>query len=266
MLDFLTNNKVYELQSDNQIASILSQFDSDYIMDVVENTLQSMFNQFDTFAKPNVPKAYEDVFKSLYNAYPTDQDNINDTRYETYKSIITIICNRYGLEFYEDEYLDMYTMAYILYDFFVSRFNNYMIEFFSRYIYEQRDDIYRNLNLEELSKERDTSSNYGRMVFGDQECMAVIAANLPLVLGSLRSLDTISDELIYRYAYGTTETGLNMTMMLLNHITVPGGIYALYNRLLFTEELYPSIVTNIRLKIQMQYQFAIDAAKAANMK
>lgn len=252
MLDFLTNNKIYELQSDNQIASILSQFDSNYIMDVVENTLQDMFNSFDTFSKPNVPKAYEDVFKTLYNAYPTDQDNINDTRYETYKSIISIICNRYGLQFNETEYTDMYTMAYILYDFFVSRFNFYMVDFYSRYIYEQRNDIYRTLNLEELSKERDTSSNYGRMVFGDQECMATITANLPMVLNFLRSIDTIEDSTIYSYAYGNN---IDAISMLLNHILVPTSIYNIYNNQLFNPELYASIITHIRIRIQMQYQF-----------
>lgn len=263
MLDFLTNNKVYELQSDNQIAGILSQFDSDYIMDVVENTLQDMFNQFDTFSKPNIPKAYEDVFKLLYTAYPTDQDNINDTRYETYKSIINIICNRFGITFNETEYTDMYTVAYLIYDFFVSRFNFYMVDFFSRYIYEQRDDIYKNLNLEELSKERDTSSNYGRMVFGDQECMATIAANLPMVLNSIRSITNIDDYVIYRYAYGNNMDAINM---LLNHIIVPNGLYSIYNNLLFNSELYASIVTHIRLRIQMQYQFSVDAGKAASMK
>ena len=54
MLDFLTNDKVYEIQANGQISMILSQFDSGYIMDIVEDTLRQLFNNFDTIPRPNV--------------------------------------------------------------------------------------------------------------------------------------------------------------------------------------------------------------------
>ena len=50
MLNFLMNDKVYEIQANNQISVILSQFDSGYVMDIVEDTLTSLFNNFDTIA------------------------------------------------------------------------------------------------------------------------------------------------------------------------------------------------------------------------
>ena len=65
MLDFLMNNREYELQSDNQLASILVQFDSDYAMNVIEDTLTQMFNRFDTLPKPNIVKAFKQTFQLL---------------------------------------------------------------------------------------------------------------------------------------------------------------------------------------------------------
>ena len=51
MLDFLMNDKEYEIQANGQVATILSQFNSDYVMDVVRNTLSEQFNHFDTVPK-----------------------------------------------------------------------------------------------------------------------------------------------------------------------------------------------------------------------
>ena len=77
MLDFLMNNREYELQSDNQLASILVQFDSDYAMNVIEDTLTQMFNRFDTLPKPNIVKAFKQTFQQLYTTYPYDQEQIS---------------------------------------------------------------------------------------------------------------------------------------------------------------------------------------------
>ena len=47
MLNFLTNSKEYEIQANGQLSSILSQFDSDYVMHVIEATLEDQFLYFD---------------------------------------------------------------------------------------------------------------------------------------------------------------------------------------------------------------------------
>ena len=46
MLDFMMNDKVYENQANDQLSVILSQFDSGYVMDVVEDILINNMNFF----------------------------------------------------------------------------------------------------------------------------------------------------------------------------------------------------------------------------
>ena len=90
MLDFLMNNREYELQSDNQLASILVQFDSDYAMNVIEDTLTQMFNRFDTLPKPNIVKAFKQTFQQLYTTYPYDQEQISAKEKEMYRDVILL--------------------------------------------------------------------------------------------------------------------------------------------------------------------------------
>ena len=46
MLNFLMNDKEYEIQANMQVATILSQFDSNYIIGVLEDTINNQFNYF----------------------------------------------------------------------------------------------------------------------------------------------------------------------------------------------------------------------------
>ena len=166
MLDFLMNNREYELQSDNQLASILVQFDSDYAMNVIEDTLTQMFNRFDTLPKPNIVKAFKQTFQQLYTTYPYDQEQISAKEKEMYRDVISSVSKKYGFQFIENEDTDLYLAAMFIYDFFVSNFNNYLVSFFSRFLYEERDNIYSTFNLEQLKLNKDMSSNYGKAVFG----------------------------------------------------------------------------------------------------
>lgn len=262
MLDFMSNNKIYELQSTNQVSVILSQFDSNYIMDVISDTLQQMFNNFDVIPKPNSVQAFEDVFKELYIIYPNDAVNIDETRYESYSAIIKIICSKFNLQFNQTEELDMYTMAFYLYDFFVAKFNYYLVNFYARYVNVEKDNIYSSLNLESLRKSKDTSTAYGKLVFDNDIVLSTVTANLPLVLNNLRQINTIPDETIYRYTYGNNQDIINLFT---NHIAPVNGLYNIYNSLLFNEILYGSIITQIRLRMQMEFQAEINAKVAANL-
>ena len=111
MLDFLMNDKEYEIQANGQVATILSQFNSDYVMDVVRNTLSEQFNHFDTVPKPNIAESFETYFKELLNTYPTDETNILETRHQTFTDIRDIICRQFALGFVnEDDVADVVSM------------------------------------------------------------------------------------------------------------------------------------------------------------
>ena len=262
MIDFLTNSKEYEIQANGQLTSILSQFDSDYVMHIIADTIENQFQRFDTLPKPNAVESFEQIFKQLFDMYQFDSDNILATRVEAYQSIIHILKSKFDFEFRETDDMDWFTVTKYLYDFFISNFNNYLVNFYVRYIMNEKDNIYSSMNLEELKKQKDVSSIYGRYAFSDSESLAVIAANLPLVLSNLKNID-IPDSVIYRYAYGNTEPILDMFM---SHIRPNNSLFQLYNSLLFNEYLYPNIITQVRLKLQMENKAEFDTIRASQLK
>ena len=262
MLNFLTNSKEYEIQANGQLSSILSQFDSDYVMHVIEATLEDQFLYFDILEKPNAVKAFEQVFSQLFEMYQLDTDNIADTRIDAYSSIIHILKHKFFFDFIETEGMDWYTVAYYLYDFYVAKFNYYMVNFYSKYLTDEKDQIYREMNLEELRKRKDTSSNYAKYVFDENDPLVVIMANLPTVLHNLRYMN-IPDEVVYRYSYGNTPQILELFQ---SHVVPSSSLFQLYNSLLFNEHLYANIVTQIRLKLQSDNIEKFNAIRAAQMK
>lgn len=261
MLDFLMNNREYELQSDNQLASILVQFDSDYAMNVIEDTLTQMFNRFDTLPKPNIVKAFKQTFQQLYTAYPYDQEQISAKEKEMYRDVILSVSKKYGFQFIENEDTDLYLAAMFIYDFFVSNFNNYLVSFFSRFLYEERDNIYSTFNLEQLKLNKDMSSNYGKAVFGQDNALLVITANLPLVLSYIKNME-VNDNTVYSYAYGND---FNIVNLFLSQITNGIPLFVLYNQLINNDILRGDIITLVRLKMQQDYFEALDPKVAATM-
>lgn len=262
MLDFLMNNREYELQSDNQLASILVQFDSDYAMNVVEDTLTQMFNRFDTLPKPNIVKAFKQTFQQLYANYPYDQEQISSKEKEMYRDVIEAVSKKYSFQFIENEDTDIYLAAMFIYDFFVSNFNNYLVSFFSRFLYEERDSIYSTFNLEQLKLNKDMSSNYGKAVFGQDNALLVITANLPLVLSYIKNME-VPDSRVYGYAYGAAD--INIINLFTTQVTNGLPLFALYNQLANNDILRGDIITLIRLKMQQDYFEALDPKIAASM-
>jgi len=248
MANFLLNNKIYEIQANNQISVVLSQFDIDYIISIVDDTLQKQLNTFDVSGPPNAVAACETMFKELYDTYPNEHDNIDDTRTDVYQTIIERICKCFSLQYNPIEGTNVYTMAYYLYDFFVSRFNNYLVTFFDRYLHAEKHNIYMNFHLEDMRKNKDMSTVYSKMYFNDDEEIGIIVANLPFVLKNLKDM-AVQDYYIYSTIYG--EQNQNVINLFLNNITPASSIYSIYRTILFNEILYPVIVTHIRLAIQL---------------
>ena len=259
MLDFMMNNKEYEIQANGQLSTILSQFDSNYVMDIIEDTLKHQLNTFDLTGPPNAVVAFETCFKELFEVYPNDQTNIQDSRIETYRTIIEHICRHMNMTFQEGENVDLYTIAYYLYDFFVSHLCNYIVTFYDRYIQEEKLNLYTNFRLEDLKKNKDMGSVYSKLAFGDDEVMATIVANLPIVLQNLRQMP-ISDETIYRRIYGAANE--HVVQLLISNIFPQTSVFGIFNMILFNEHLYPTVVTHIRMAIQQTCRAELNAAAA----
>ena len=236
MQEFMMNNQSYELQSNNQVAVLLSQLDSDYIIGVVDDTLNQMFSRFDLIPRPNIVQSFETTFKELLNIYPADIDNINQVRMETYMTIIDHICKKYEIRFIQTEAIDLFTLANVLYDLFVSKLNIYMIDFYVRLIMNEKESLVPVLNFDELKKSKDQNVIYNRMAFSNNDLLTAIAMQMPNVLRSL-----------YSYIYGPQ---IDIIEMLENNISPTVPLFTRFNSLLFNESLYGSIITHIRMAFQ----------------
>lgn len=257
MLDFMINNKEYEIQANNQLSVILSQFEANYIMDIIEDTLTKQFNTFDLNGPPNAVASFETMFRELYATYPADHTNIDDSRNEVYRDIIGTICRHMGMDLQETEGMDLYTMAYYLYDFFVAHLNNYLVTFYDRYIQAEKHNLYAGFNPEEIKKNKDMGSTYSRIAFGDDEAIAMIVSNLPRVLQSLRQMP-IPDDYIYRTIYGSQNE--HIVQLFTQNIFPRTSVFGIFNMILFNERLYPTIVTHIRMAIQQTCRAELNAA------
>lgn len=257
MLNFLMNDKEYELQANMQVATILSQFDSNYIMDVVSDTIDQQFYSFNTITRPNIVQSFEEYFKQLKYQYPTDLDNIEETRYNAYMNIIDIICSKFNLTKTNNlDNIDIYTIAFFLYDFFVSKFDLYIVNFYSKYVVQEKSNIFINLGLQKTSEVNDASYNYNRFAFSDDEELAAVVANLPDILSAIKNND-IQDIDVYQSIYNDS----NISDSIYSCIIPSISIFEIYNRILFNSILYPSVITQIRLKIQMDNRQAFEIGK-----
>lgn len=247
MLDFMMNDKVYENQANDQLSVILSQFDSGYVMDVVEDTLNNNMNSFSTIPRPNAVLSFETIYKELYNTYPFDIDNVNQSRIETYTTIIDFICKKFDIMFTQPDDIDIYTIAFYMYDFFVSKLDLYLVKFYANHIINEKEDIYTSMNLEGLGSNKDISSIYSQMQFDDDKELAVIAANLPMVLKELSASTQVPDYVIYRSIYGDMPDVLPVFE---ECILCKIPVFTIYNRILFNPDLYGSVITEIRIALQ----------------
>ena len=87
-------------------------------------------------------------------------------RQDTYLTIINKICSSFNLQYIGDQ-PDCYTLAYNLYDLFVSGYSRNIINFFARYIYIHGNEIYHNMGLDKYRKSKDSTTNYMRKVLDD---------------------------------------------------------------------------------------------------
>ena len=257
MLDFLINNKEYTVRANNQLSVILSQFDSDYIMDIIEDTLTRSFNTFDLFGPPNAVEGFENVFREMMIVYEGEEERIQESREEVYRTIISTICRHMDLQFNEASTADLYTIARCMYDFFVSRLNSYIVTFYERYITSEKDNIYVNFHLEDMKKNKDMGTIYSRMAFGEGDAISLIVANLQKVISALRNMP-VTDEYVYRTIYGPNNEYI--VQLMLQNISSNTSIFNLFNRILFNETMYPTIITHIRMAIQQSHRAEIMAA------
>ena len=184
---FQYNPAVTNVNIDNQLAGVLSQFNDDYIIDVVKDSLNNRFRIY-SLPGPNVVAAFEATFKQLTDGFASNTDEILDTRRRVYRNIINIICDFYNLRFNDTDETDYYSAAYCLYDFLVSNFTEYLKNFYSIFLSKESAPIVSALGLTQLRKDNDTTLSYSKKLFKDPN-LAMIHCDLEYVITQIEAFN-----------------------------------------------------------------------------
>ncbi len=187
----------FNIMSEAELGEILSHYETEYVLNVVELAIRSRFNPSSILPQPNVVNAWEQNFKQIMSTFDNAAYNekVMAVRNETYREIITKICKEFSLNFTIDDSVDLYSSAYFLYDFFVANFNTYMVQFFYTHIFKERSNIYESLGLATYRKSKDSSTSYGKRLYKDIK-LAVINANIDMVTSSISANDIPLDYII----------------------------------------------------------------------
>ena len=141
------NNTIGSLDTDLAIGTILTNFESSWVINTVQDSLNMRFRPFDVEGMPNYPDILQRQFNTIVAAGPDYIEKTNEVRLSTYREIITTICEYYNLTFeipFENFTADeLYGITRTMYDIFVSRFTQYMVDFFINYIIRNKSEYYR---------------------------------------------------------------------------------------------------------------------------
>ena len=235
----------YEISNEFNITELLNHFDSNYIFDIINDKLNSM--EFASILnEPNVVISFEENFKMMNDNFPGDGQNIRLIRNQVYTDIVTVLCQKFNLAFDEEnDNIDRYTLAYYLYDFLVCNRSNYMVNFFTSFIINNKESLSRFLNLDEYRKAKDSAAAYGKRIYEDQK-YGIISANMNRVINHIASLD-ITLENIFQSTYSNPQ----IVEFLSNSIFDKGNFFLdFYYKVFENPEIMPIIITNIRLSLQ----------------
>ena len=101
-IDLYRNSNVYNMIAEGEVAEILSNFSTSYVMDVIDSNIRNRFSYNPTLSNPNIVNSYEMNFKGMLSTFPNDADNIMSIRQETYLTIINKICSSFNMQYIGD--------------------------------------------------------------------------------------------------------------------------------------------------------------------
>lgn len=184
---FQYNPAITNVNIDNQLAGVLSQFNDDYIIDVVKDSLNNRFRIY-SLPSPNVVAAFETTFKQLTDGFSSNTDEILETRNRVYANIINVICDFYNLTFNNTDETDYYSAAYWLYDFLVSNFTEYLKNFYTIFLIRESSAVVSALGLAQIRKENDTTLGYSKKLFKDPN-LAMIHCDLEYTISQIEAFN-----------------------------------------------------------------------------
>lgn len=244
-MSFITNNTEFGIVSDSEITSIISNFSDDMIIDIIQRNAETKFRPYQYYVG-NLIMAIESQFKANDENFPQFHAETIQRRNEIYTNILNTLCSLHGLSFEIDENTDLYSLTYFLYDFIISRFTINIINFFANYIVKETNSIYDYLHMNELKKGKDSSSSYSKKLFKGNSKLAVIHANIEVVIDNMCGFDIEMGDLI-----SITTGDPKISALITNNIS---EVHNLFKKLFVPYVRDPRykavIITLIRMRLQ----------------
>lgn len=239
---YISNSDIYQVNAERDITVILSKFNTNYIYDCIENALNTKNNAQFIIPNPNLVRSLEDNFIIMQQNFPDDKANILECREETYREIIYYLCGKFNLSFNPTEEVDLYSAAYYLYDFLVGNYLNYLTSFFGKFILQEKNNLYKSLNLDRFKKT--TNISYGKKIIKDP-MISIIIIQISYIMDQLMSYD-FSFESILKIVYNNNDISRFMISLFSDN----EYFYNFYKNDVSNAYIRPNIITIIRLFIQ----------------
>jgi hypothetical protein len=225
--------------------SIISNFSDDMIMDIIHRNSENKFRPYQHYVG-NLVGAIENSFKSNQENFPQYISETLQRRNEVYINILSSLCSLHGLSLNINENTDLYSLAFVLYDFTISKFTINMINFFANYIIREAGSLYEYLNLRELKKNKDNSSSYSKKLFKGNSKLATIHANLEVVMDNICAFDI---DLATLVSISTLDP--NITSFIVNNIEEVNNLFRVLFVPYIKDPRYRAIIiTLVRMRLQ----------------
>lgn len=243
-----STNSDYAITHENELAYVLSKFNSDFVYNTITESLNSRLRVYG-YNTPNIVNAFEQNFIAAKSDFPDNIGQITDIRNDTYTNIIKMLCDAHQIVFSDgDGIIDLFSAASIMYSFLVSNFQKNIVTFFVNYILKEKTAIYDMLQLSNSKKNKDSSTIYSKKVFKNQK-LGIISANLDFVVDSICNSFDIPFDTYIKYVYIEDN---DVYKFLTNTLSPINDFFRTYIGSTFNSEFRPILLTSIRLSLQQE--------------
>lgn len=247
------NYNSYNILNESDMSNILEHFTPEYMYDIMDNVIEANKSNSPisySMPHPNLVASFESNFKYLANIDSESEDKVESLRIEVYSKLIEFLCKRFDLSLNIDTALfnDYFSLAYHLYDFLISNFNVYLTTFLTNFIYNEKDQLFLSMNLEEQRKNKDSATIYGKKIFNEDPKFAIMIANLNQVLQNIMSFDFPFETIV------CSVCGPQPGKLIATYIVPNNDFFNTVYKPAFNNPVANSIlITNIRLMLQQKY-------------
>jgi len=233
-----SNQAIMGISTDYGIATILGNFSDDFIEDTIKESIDYRFRPY-SLRSPNYPEILNNQLLSVLEHSSGYDEMIEEKRVEVFKCIIDTINEFYNLRIVEeipDE--QIYSIAYMMYQIFVSEFTERMLNFYTQYIIDNMGNLLKYLGTEIKT----TKTAYAKKIYNNENYIAIYD-NMNGIVDILAGLDIPFDVLVSYLS--DRNTAMVITQFINENDDTYKNRFASY---ILDQRTRPDVITAIRLK------------------